>query len=116
MPSPADELLARKFRVLMFAILFTIVLNVAAIFLPRNNPAAMYGLYAASLLALILNVVCVVGVGNAMQWGIPAIVFSCLAMILPFINLIALLVINSGAVKRLKAAGYRVGIMGAKGV
>ena len=50
------------------------------------------------------------GLGHSMAAGI----FIMLAMLVPFIGLITLLVTNSRATKALKAAGYSVGLLGAR--
>jgi len=51
---------------------------------------------------------------SAMRYSTVAIVFLCLAMFIPCVSLIILVILSGQASKVLKAAGVRVGLMGAR--
>ncbi len=109
--------LARSFRTLMWGILLLIILNVAAGIVQAKGAQDLgvsLGLLGASLCIGIFLVIQVIRVTKALGWGTVATVLCSIAMFIPCISLITLLVINQASVKVLKAAGYKVGLMGAK--
>jgi hypothetical protein len=70
----------------------------------------------AGLLALVSFVLGWSGVmrlGKGLGMGLGLRVMLGLLMLVPIVNLIALLVLNSRATTRLRAAGYQVGFFGA---
>jgi hypothetical protein len=62
----------------------------------------------ASLILLILLMI-------AMDRPVVSIVLAGIAQFIPLVGLIVLLVVNSRATAMLRAAGYRVGLLGASG-
>lgn len=63
--------------------------------------------------ALIVGVWGIVRLARGFGWGWGMIVLCLLLMIVPLVNLITLLALNSKATRRLREAGYRVGLLGA---
>jgi len=62
---------------------------------------------------LILSLVGLFYVGSGMGYSMGLIVIFCVLMVIPLINMITLVVLNSRATKALRAAGYKVGLFGA---
>ena len=83
-----------------------------------GNQNAFFALcYIGSVLlllaALIFFIFCMVRVAKSLHYATIAIVLFVICAFFPCINLITLLFLNSRAVKVLKQAGYRVGLLGA---
>lgn len=109
--------LAKHFGLLMMGVLALIILNVVAlVFGGQLNamPAVRIVLGLVGLAIIVFLIIQIVPTTNALGWGTAATVVCCILMFVPCISLITLLVINQAAVKALKAAGYKVGLMGAK--
>lgn len=68
------------------------------------------------LAALVFSLVGVVKLAGALGASVLVRVLLALGMFLPLISLVILLSLSSRATKRLRAAGYKVGLLGAKGV
>ncbi len=66
------------------------------------------------LVAIIMAVLGIVRMSRGLEINLILIVLMAMCMILPFVNLIILLVINAQATRYLRAHGYTVGMMGAK--
>lgn len=77
--------------------------------------AAVLAIQVVSVGLSIASVVVIILLTGALGWGVAARVISALLMFCPIISLITLLVINAKATGALKAAGYKVGLMGAQG-
>jgi hypothetical protein len=66
-----------------------------------------------SLFALPLALIGLVRLSTGMGYSWFAKVLLVILMFVPLVNLITLLILNSRASTRLRAAGYHVGLMGA---
>ncbi|WP_437752261.1 hypothetical protein [Sorangium sp. So ce1389] len=55
----------------------------------------------------------VLKIGRALRWSTSTRAISLILMLVPLVNLITLLWVNSSATKGLRRAGYRVGLFGA---
>jgi len=66
----------------------------------------------AGLAVGIASIVAVVRLANVLH-GTGVAVLCAILMFVPCLNLLTLLVLNSGATSRLRKAGYRVGLLGA---
>jgi len=65
-----------------------------------------------ALIGLIMAIVGLVRVSKGIETAVFFKVLTLLCMFVPFVNLIALLVVNFYATKFLRAAGYTVGLTG----
>lgn len=108
---PADVAKFQKF--LLYAILASISVNIASRLIPDS---LLIPLFIIALVIAITSLVLVIKLTTAMGWATLHVVLSAVAMFIPLINLITLIVINLKAIKILRAAGYQVGLLGAKGV
>ncbi|GAB5558804.1 MAG: hypothetical protein SynsKO_04510 [Synoicihabitans sp.] len=66
------------------------------------------------LIAIILAVLGIVRMSRALGINLIIIVLMAMGMIVPFLNLVILLIINGRATRYLRAQGYTVGLLGAK--
>lgn len=110
---------AKTQRWLLFIILFHILFNIAyVVFVAKGDPKNPSGLALViqilALPLLIATLVALVMLMNAMKRPLVSVVLAAIAMFIPLVNLIVLLVVNQRATGTLKAAGYKVGLMGAK--
>jgi hypothetical protein len=74
------------------------------------GPLALLGGLLASLVAIVGVVRLCGGLGRS----IFAKVLYTLAMLIPLVNLLAMLSLSTQATKALRSAGYKVGLLGAK--
>ena len=65
------------------------------------------------LLVVALIVISVVEIGKGLRWSRPILAVNVFFMLIPLLNLIALLRVNSKATAALRRAGYHVGFFGA---
>lgn len=68
---------------------------------------------ALVLVALVLAVLGIVRMSRGLGINLILIVLMALGMVVPFLNLIILLVINARATRFLRGHGYAVGLLGA---
>ena len=105
--------LANNFKYLMWVILAVIAMNVGS-FLVKQQPMPVQLMFlGVALVITILLIIMVVKTTDALGWSTGGKVGAAICMFIPCVSLIMLIVINSAAVKALKAAGYKVGLMGA---
>lgn len=107
------EELAKNFKYLLLVILVVIALNVLSFIISKQAPQLALPFIGVALLVQIALLVAVFKTTTSLGWGIASQIAVLVCMFIPCVNLILLLVINSAAVKTLKAAGYKVGLMGA---
>ncbi|MDZ4684713.1 MAG: hypothetical protein SH850_06445 [Planctomycetaceae bacterium] len=124
---PRDEVvkIASAQKMLLWAILLSIVVNLSAFLVPaaiakpggQPDPAVAlavsFGILGAALLVLALQLTSVIRLCLALKEG-WATVFYAFFQLAPCISLILLLFLNGRATSRLQACGIRVGLMGAK--
>lgn len=103
--TPATEQVASGQKLVIYALL----LYLAAILLQL-----LIGDLAALLFlaVLVMSLIGVVRIGSGLGYGVGSRVVLVIAMFLPLVNLITLLLLNARAIRRLRAAGYRVGFFG----
>jgi hypothetical protein len=99
--------LARGQKLLIYAIL----INIAAIVL-RNAVGAL-GAVVLGLMTLVLAITGIFGIAAALRFSTLAKWLLALSMLIPFVNLIVMLLLNVRATKVLKSGGYKVGLLGA---
>ena len=105
-PSVAAEKLASGQKLLIYAILLNLgSLVVAFVFAPLAP--------LATIAALVLSIIGIVRLGAGFGFSVVVRILLCILMLVPLVNLIALLVLNSRATTRLREAGYTVGLLGA---
>jgi hypothetical protein len=104
--SEGTEKVASGQKLVIYAILFnfvTLALQVAI------GPIA--GL--VGIVALVLSLIGIFRIGSGMGFSIVVKILLVVLMFVPLVNLITLLILNGRATKRLREAGYTVGLMGA---
>ena len=72
-------------------------------------------LLAGSVAALIMSLMGVWKMGYGLGVGTILRVVMLIFMIVPFINILLLLVVNARATRKLRQAGYKVGFLGVSG-
>jgi hypothetical protein len=103
---PRAAQLASGQKLVIYALLVnlgTIVLQVVV-----GPGAAVFG-----VVAMVMSIIGMIRIGRAMGMSRASRIFLVLAMLVPLVNLITLLVLNSMATRQLRSAGYRVGLLGA---
>lgn len=80
-----------------------------------SEALAVFVWLGLGLAILVGAVVAVAGLTRALGWNVALRILCCVLLFVPLVGLITLLVVNSKATSALKAAGYRVGLMGVKG-
>lgn len=98
--------LARGQKLLIYAIL----VNIMTIVL--RNAGALVGV-ALGLTTLVLSIMGIFGIAGALRFSTLVKVLLAISMLIPFVNLIVMLILNARATKVLKAGGYNVGLLGA---
>ena len=66
------------------------------------------------LVAVVLAVLGVVRIARALDINLIIVVLMAMGMVVPFVNLVILLIINARATRFLRRHGYTVGLFGAK--
>lgn len=66
------------------------------------------------LVAIVLAVLGIVRMSRGLQISLTLIVLMAMGMLIPFLNLVILLIINARATRFLRDQGYTVGLFGAK--
>ncbi len=66
------------------------------------------------LVAIVLAVLGIVRMSQELNISLVLIVLMAMGMVIPFLNLVILLVINARATRYLRDHGYTVGMFGAK--
>jgi hypothetical protein len=92
-------------------IIYAVLLNILGLLLQAALP--LLGVLV-SLAALVLSFVGVVRLGGGLGYSVLVRVLLCILMFVPLLNIITLLVLSSRATRRLRDAGYQVGLLGAK--
>ena len=101
--------LSRGQKMAIYAIAIYFIAGISANFIG--------GIFAGLLIifALVLAIVGLVRILMGSQIGLLSKILLFIAMFIPLINLLALARINYIATKELRAAGYKVGLLGVKG-
>ena len=108
-PLPEIIDVAKGQKLIMYAILVnfsTVILQMAV------HP--MFGLMG--LVALVMGVMGILKMSGGLGLGIVSRILIIIGMIIPLVNLIVMLSLNGKATKELQKNGYKVGLLGAKGL
>lgn len=108
---PALPKVASGQRLIIHAILLNILAGILGAAVGGEVVAALVGLVA--IVALVVGLVGLVRLASGLGYSISWRVFLIVLMLIPLINIITLLVLNSRATKALRAGGYKVGLGGA---
>ena len=100
------ERVASGQKLIIYAILINIIATILQI---AVNP--LFGLLG--LVSLVMSIIGVIKLATGLGSSLIAKIIYVVLMIIPLINLITLLILNSQATKVLRANGYKVGLMGA---
>lgn len=99
------EVVASGQKLVIYAILFQLV-TVAVQMTVGSLPVVL-------ALTVLVSIIGVVRLSAGMGHSIVTRIILAILMLVPPINLITLLVLNSRATRTLRAAGYKVGLLGA---
>ena len=94
-------------------IIYAILLNLVTIAIAFVLPVPIIAILL-NLASLVMSIIGIVRLGRGLGMAVVSRVLLVLLMFVPLINVITLLVINSRATRRLRDAGYTVGLMGAR--
>lgn len=99
--------IAKWQRIILYAILLYIVLIIMEIAIKVSIGAVLV------IIPLVLSLIGVTFLAYALWQSYIIAAFYCLCMFVPLLNLLMLVFINSRASARLRAGGYKVGLLGA---
>lgn len=102
-------------KLVLYAVLLYFVLAGVST-LVKTYPAAIFLFFAVAVAFLGLGWTGIYRIGRGLGYSMLTRVLVMLSIPIPFVGLIVLLVINAQATKTLRAAGYSVGLMGARRV
>jgi len=102
----AIEQVARGQKLIIYAILINIISIILQIVI---HPIIGF----VGLISLALSIIGIIKLATGLGSSVLAKIIYIILMIIPLVNLITLLVLNSRATRELRAAGYKVGLMGA---
>lgn len=91
----------------MFALLAQIAASVLARAAPQIGLSLLIG-------ALIYSLIAMLRLASALGISVLSRALLCVALLIPLISLLALAALNSRASGRLRAGGFRIGLLGAK--
>ncbi len=100
-------------RALMYAILVSIGWTIVAVVIQIKAPSLILLAQIGQLAIAVACMVCVFVMARAIQWSMPACILVAICGLVPCLNLLLMLIINSRATALLKRNGIRVGLMGA---
>jgi len=103
---PGIEQLVSGQKLVIYAILVYL-----AIILVRTAVGPIAGLLAIG--SLVLSIMGILRISEGLGYGTGTKVLLFILMFVPLVGLITLLVLNSKATSLLRAAGYKVGLLGA---
>lgn len=95
-------------------VIFAILMNFAANGIMVAAPKLFLVGILVALVALVLSLVGIVKLSHSLGFHVAVSVVVGILMFIPCISLIVLLVLNSRATAKIKEAGYKVGLLGAK--
>jgi uncharacterized membrane protein len=99
--------IAKWQRIILYAILLYIVLIIMEIVIKVSIGAILV------IIPLVLSLIGVTFLAYALWQSYIIAAFYCLCMFVPLLNLLMLFFINTRASARLRAGGYKVGLLGA---
>ncbi|MGM3305182.1 hypothetical protein ACSQ6I_04205 [Anabaena sp. WFMT] len=106
--TPELRKIAQYHKLLLWSILVAILANL--IRLTINNTSIVLPIYFA---AVGFQIFALYNLGKSLKLSIVLMIFLFVCLFIPLLSLIILLFIHSQAVTALKAAGIKVGFMGA---
>ena len=106
-------------RLILIAILLTFSFNFSstsiALRLAAGNERAVLILNGLiGLAAIILSIIGLLRMTSGLSYQIALRIIFCILMIIPLLNLITLVILNSKATTTLRNNGYKVGLLGAE--
>lgn len=118
-PAPSALLLiaARGQKLVIWAILLqfaTIAVIAANTLRPAASAYFAVAILPLMLAALIMSAIGVMRMGEGLGYSVVIRVFLVLFMFVGCINILVLLILSSQVNNKLTAAGYKIGLMGAK--
>jgi hypothetical protein len=102
-------------RMMVWSVLGMILVNVLA----RPERVGDVGYLFGGLLSLVCIVFSIIGavrLARALGSNVIMCVLGAICMIIPLVNLITMVLMSMRATRALKAAGYKVGLLGARGI
>ena len=105
--SEAIEKVIKGQKIIMYAVL----VYIGSLFLPGVNETFAY---LAIFVAFILSMFGALQLAAGLEFKIVTRIFIVVLLFIPFVQVLTLLALSSRATTRLKEAGYKVGLMGAK--
>ena len=115
MPDPGGTSDVEDVRIGQKLILYAVLANIAGLvlrFVGGEVGLIAYGLLA--LAALVMAIVGLVRAANGLGFSGGKMALFIVLFLIPLLGLFALVYVNQRATERLRAAGYSVGLMGAR--
>lgn len=107
------EFVRRGQKLVIWAILLNILVPIVAIALGGVGRTTAILVQIGGLVAVAFAIYGLYCLGKGMRASILVGIVTVLCMFVPLLNLLVLLLINGSATRRLRAAGYKVGLLGA---
>jgi hypothetical protein len=93
-------------------VIYSIVLSFLIMAANATLPQAL--VFALLLVTIVMSIIGVVRLCNGLGYSTSTKVLLIIGLFLPIVSLIVLISLSVKATNRLKAAGYKVGLLGAK--
>jgi hypothetical protein len=93
-------------------IIYSIVLGLGAMIMDRSSPGPL--VFALVIIGLVLSIIGMLRLCNGMGYSTLNKVFLIITLFIPIVSLLVLVSLSIRATGRLKEAGYKVGLFGAK--
>ena len=114
--SPSRRIHTEKVRTGQQFVIYAVLLNLLS-FPLRLGLAGGEGFMVSLvivLIALALGIVGIIRLSTGLGYHWLLAVLFCLLLVIPLVNLIVLLFLSTKATRQLRAAGYKVGFLGAQ--
>jgi len=115
-----DRDVAAGQKMIISAVIINLLVVAMTILLPSLQPthdtgiALMIGGWIANITAALIALLGLMRIGKGFEWSVIGRLALGVLAFFPCINLITLLIVNAMASTHLKAAGYQVGLFGAR--
>ena len=111
-PPPDPDRVAKGYRVLMFAFVVLVVAVILDMNMTAGSGTRLLS-YTLTLTFLIVSIVGSVMICRALGYSIVAVIACAIAMFIPLVDLLVMLLLAQRAMKVMRAAGYKIGFIGA---
>ncbi|MHA3772539.1 hypothetical protein ACXR0O_13470 [Verrucomicrobiota bacterium sgz303538] len=103
-------------KCLLYAILIYLVALSLGGLAKGQVAAPLFGVLIGllGLTVIVLGIVGTLKIGDGLRYSLTLRIALAFLIVVPLVNLVVLLVLNAKATSRLRAAGYKVGLLGAK--